>query len=751
MNLKQRTLFFVALSVTGLLVMYLGFSHYYVRQQETQFLDGRLQLTRTVAREFDEFFSRGISRLDMISQLPGLAYGLHTLEANREGKQIPAWTTLHYLSYQSDVFTNGIYLLNKQGQVLWSEPPDVGLLETHYEPFVNILNLMKGESSEVALTTWKKRERIDILVSSRIRDDNGDFVGMLVGAIPTDHPQVQAILDRKPSGHVIAQLMDGDGIVVASTDPARQSKTLPYLRPASFSGGFAVGREKFESRESIAATAALASSFTSPAWAVSMDQDAGEALSPISGLKWLLAGFGFVIMVIAVCSLLFILRSFTRPVESLTAAAKQIAEGNLEVRFSLDRSDEIGALAKTLDDMKTKLKSSYDMLLASEKMALMGQIVAGIAHELNNPLTIVLGNTQLLLMRHRDDDDAKALRKVGESAERASKIVRNLLSFARHENPERKLTDINAVITKTLELHGYELKVRDISVELDLERSLPQTMADASQLQQVFLNLIVNAEHAMIDSNGSGRLYIRTRTEGAAILAEFSDDGPGISPENVRRIFEPFFTTKSIGKGTGLGLSICQNIIQEHGGRIDVRSEPGSGTTFVVRIPVQNQAATEEVPLLVSRESGAVKKRILVVEDDASIRQLFSEVLTSEGHSVDMVDNGMSALQTIQQHEYDLIFSDIKMAKSSGIDLFNDLKRHGHGMEQRMVFVTGDLMNPDTRNFLESTGCSWLGKPFDIAAVKRIAAAAQADRKESRAPVGAVCDRARSIIHNDSD
>ena len=735
MNLKQRTLFFVALSVTGLLVMYLGFSNYYVHQQEKQILDGRLESTRTVAREFDEFFSRGVTRLDMISQLPGLAYGLHTLEADREGKQIPAWTTLHYLSYHSDVFTNGIYLLNKQGQVLWSEPPDVDLLETRYEPFPNLLNLMTGDNSEVALSTWKKPDRIDILVSSRIRDDNGEFVGMLVGVIPTDHPQVQAILDRKPSGNVIAQLVDGNGTVVASTNSTRQSKKLAYWRPPSRPDGFAVGREKFDSKESVAATAALASALSSPAWAVSMDQDAGEALSPISGLKWLLAGFGFVIMVIAVCSLLFILRSFTKPVESLTKAARQIAEGDLEVRFSLDRSDEIGELAKTLDDMKTKVKSSYDMLLASEKMALMGQIVAGIAHELNNPLTIVLGNTQLLLMRRHEEDDVRALKKVGESAERASRIVRNLLSFARHEDPERKMTDINAVITKTLELHGYELKVRDISVELDLQRNLPLTMTDASQIQQVFLNLIVNAEHAMIDANGKGRLHIRSRTEDAAIVVEFSDDGPGISHEHIRRIFEPFFTTKAVGKGTGLGLSICQNIIQEHGGRIDVKSEPGSGTTFILKIPVQNPTKAEEVLPSVSQESRPVRKRILVVEDDASIRQLIGEVLNSEGHHVDMVDNGVAAMLSIQQHQYDLIFSDIKMPEWSGIDLFNDLKRQGRGLERRIVFVTGDLLNPDTRHFLESTGCSWLGKPFDIAAVKRIAGEPHAGRSEIKTPI----------------
>jgi signal transduction histidine kinase/ActR/RegA family two-component response regulator len=735
MNLKQRTFFFVTLSAAGLLVIYLGFSNYYIHQQEKQFLDGRLETTRTVAREFDEFFSRGFSKLDMISQLPGLAYGLHSLEADREGKQIPAWTTLHYLSYKSDVFTNGIHLLNKQGQILWSEPPDVGQLEAPYEPYGHILNVMKGENSEAAMTTWKKRDIANILLASRIRDDDGEFVGMLVGAIPIDHPQVQAILQRKPGGHVIAQLVDAGGTVVASTDPARQFQALPYWRPFSPQEDSTVRKEKRSSGETIVATSALAPSLASPAWMISMDQDGAEALSPISALKWLLAGFGFVIMAIAVCSLLFILRSFTKPVESLTTAARQIAEGDLDVRFSLDRSDEIGELAKTLDDMKTKVKSSYDMLLASEKMALMGQIVSGIAHELNNPLTVVLGNTQLLLMRNHDNADVEALKRVGESAERASKIVRNLLSFARQDSSERRLTDVNAVITKTLELHGYELRVRDISVELDLQRSLPTTMADASQLQQVFLNLIVNAEHAMIDSNGKGRLYIRTRTEGSAIRAEFSDDGPGISDEIKGRIFEPFFTTKAVGKGTGLGLSICQNIIQEHGGRIEVKSALGVGTTFVVLIPVQKHSALEEESQPAPQETRVVRKRILVVEDDAAIRQLFTESLSSDGHSVETVDSGVAALQSLGLYEYDLIFSDIKMPKLSGMDFYNALKSQGRGMEQRVVFVTGDLINPDTRQFLESTGCSWLGKPFDITAIKRIAAAPQPDVSEIKTPL----------------
>src|SRR5436190_9698456 len=195
-------------------------------------------------------------------------------------------------------------------------------------------------------------------------------------------------------------------------------------------------------------------------------------------------------------SLIFILRSFTRPVEVLTAAARRIGDGDLSGGFTLDRSDEIGVLSKTLDDMKMKLKSSYDLLLNSEKMALMGQVVAGIAHELNNPLTIVIGNVQLMMMREMNEKNLQSLTRIRDGADRASKIVKNLLTFARQETPERKPTDVNAVLRKALELRAYELKVSNIEVSIDLAEEIPETMADPHQLQQVFLNLIVNAEHA---------------------------------------------------------------------------------------------------------------------------------------------------------------------------------------------------------------------------------------------------------------
>jgi two-component system NtrC family sensor kinase len=418
-------------------------------------------------------------------------------------------------------------------------------------------------------------------------------------------------------------------------------------------------------------------------------------------------------------SLIFMLRSFTRPVEDLTAAARRIADGDLTGGFTLNRSDEIGVLSRTLDDMKTKLRSSYDLLLHSEKMALMGQVVAGIAHELNNPLTIVIGNIQLMMMREHNEKNVQSLTRIKDGADRASKIVKNLLTFARQEKPERKLSDINGVLKKALELRAYELKVSNIEVSTELAEDLPETMADPHQLQRVFLNLIVNAEQAMIDAHGKGLLRLSTRFDAGRILVFVSDDGPGIPHENLRRIFEPFFTTKPVGKGTGLGLSICQAIIGEHGGRIDVESTVARGTTLIIELPVQRwvpQAVPEPV---IVRMPAVSRKRILVVEDEAQIRQLFEDVIKNAGHDVETAPNGRIALELIDKKNFDLIISDVKMPEVSGPEFYAALKRKGAALEQRLIFVTGDLMNAETLQFVESTGRTWLGKPFDIAVVTR--------------------------------
>ncbi len=229
-------------------------------------------------------------------------------------------------------------------------------------------------------------------------------------------------------------------------------------------------------------------------------------------------------------------------------------------------------------------------LLQTEKMAALGQLVSGIAHELNNPLTSIQGYAQILLGRRGAAERAADARRISLEAERATRIVKNLLLFSRETKPERRAVNLNEVIERTLSLRSYELKLENIDVELALDPGLPNTLADAAQFQQVVLNLVVNAEQAIALERGEdsrrGHIQLRTRRlPGDRIAMEVSDDGPGISPEVVSRIFDPFFTTKPAGVGTGLGLSIVYGIIQEHGGEVSVESHPGQGAVLTVELP----------------------------------------------------------------------------------------------------------------------------------------------------------------------
>jgi len=698
-NLKQKTFLFVTLSTAALLGLYVVFSTYYVRAQEKVLLDERVNTAQAIAQEFTGLFTRGVDRLQRVAALPALVYGLQTLEEKKEGKQIPAWTTLHYLFYESDVFTR-VYLVNASGKILWNEPPDQDLIETQFQQFDEIVKQLENVPADVVFSLSESPTGLDILVTSPLTNPDGHVIGLLVGAIPNVHPALHNILRRNGETHGIAQLVDEQSKrVIASTDEAREHRPFEYPDPSK---------------------ALLVTEHAAPSpWAIVVDQNLAEAYVGINSLKTLFVAFGVVFILIAMGSLIFILRSFTRPVEVLTVAARRIAEGDLVGGFTLDRSDEIGVLSKTLDDMKTKLKASYDRILHSEKMALMGQVVAGIAHELNNPITIVVGNIQLMMTRELNEKNVQSLTRIKDGAERAARIVRNLLAFARQEKPERKPTDINVVLKRALELRAYELKVSNIEVSTELAPQLLETIADPYQLQQVFLNLIVNAEQAMIDAHGKGLLRLSTRLEPGKILIFFSDDGPGIPRDNLRRIFEPFFTTKPVGKGSGLGLSICQAIISEHAGTIEVESTAGRGTTFIVELPVQrwvHQPVADPAPV---RIETTVRKRILVVEDEAQIRQLFEEVIQSAGHDVETAPNGRVALELIDRYKFDLIISDVKMPEISGAEFYAALRRKGAALERRLIFVTGDLMNAETLKFVESTGCPWLGKPFDITAILR--------------------------------
>ena len=226
-------------------------------------------------------------------------------------------------------------------------------------------------------------------------------------------------------------------------------------------------------------------------------------------------------------------------------------------------------------------------LLQREKLAAVGQLVSSVAHELNNPLAGIMAFSQLLLAdAPPSQEQLDALVTINNEARRAARIIRNLLFFARERPPERSPTDLNRVLLDTLELRRYALRADQIEVVTDLEPALPSALADAWQLQQVFLNLLTNAEQALRDYDGPRRVTLRTRRAEDRLMASVEDTGPGIPAESADRIFEPFYTTKSVGEGTGLGLSITDGIVRAHGGEIRVESRPGAGATFIVELPL---------------------------------------------------------------------------------------------------------------------------------------------------------------------
>lgn len=239
------------------------------------------------------------------------------------------------------------------------------------------------------------------------------------------------------------------------------------------------------------------------------------------------------------------------------------------------------------EDAKKRLE---EQLQLAERLAAVGELAAGIAHELNNPLTAVQAFAQLLASRDDLDVTLKSdLETIYREAQRATKITGNMLSFARRHQPEKKLIFINEILEKSLELHDYRMKLSGVETLLDLAPDLPPTMADPHQMHQVFVNIILNAEHAMKEAHGRGKLCVKTESTNEMIRITFTDDGPGISGSNLKSIFDPFFTTKEVGEGTGLGLSICYGIVNSHGGRIHAESKAGKGANFIIEIPISSE------------------------------------------------------------------------------------------------------------------------------------------------------------------
>jgi PAS domain S-box-containing protein len=360
-------------------------------------------------------------------------------------------------------------------------------------------------------------------------------------------------------------------------------------------------------------------------------------------------------------------------------------------------------------------------LRRAERLASVGTLIGGVAHELNNPLHAIRNFAELLMMEGRGKDDHEALEIIQREADRAAKVVSDLRLLARESQEVeggRVAVDLNDVVRHALKLRRYALSTRNIEVREDLADDLPPVLADRGNIEQVVLNLVVNAEQAMAEQLGERRLILRTRrTPGGAAL-HIVDSGPGIPAQHLERIFDPFFTTKAPGEGTGLGLSLVHNIVTEHGGAIHVDSQVGKGTAFRVELPL----APGEKAGVAEGAAAATGRvlRVLVVDDEVAVRRVSVRFLEHLGHAVETASDGAEALDLLASREYDVIVCDLRMPGLSGEEFLQRLREDERGLERRLIFVTGDTASTDPARLVANAGVPVLVKPVRLQELARV-------------------------------
>ncbi len=426
-----------------------------------------------------------------------------------------------------------------------------------------------------------------------------------------------------------------------------------------------------------------------------------------------------------------LIRRITHPLVELRANAEAVGRGDFTRRITRFSNDECGAVAVAFNGMTDNLqasradlekavgslKTAQAQLIQSEKLSAVGQFVAGVAHELNNPLTSVIGFSDLLQLTELDPKYKEYVTHISKNAIRCHKIVNSLLGFSRQHEPERKKVNVNELADAVLEIIGYDLRVSSITLIKEYQPELPAILGDIHQLQQVVLNIISNARQALDAFRRDGEIILRTGCTDTHVWLRIKDNGPGISRENLSKIFDPFFTTKPQGKGTGLGLSLSYGIMQEHRGRIHAESQPGNGTEFVLELPIAEPGGTS--PANRPKTAPPLQAQIpclsvLVVDDEVSILHLVQEVLRAEGHRVETSDSGREALALIERNRYDVVICDWKMPGLNGINLFQEFLVKDPAAAQRMLFMTGDVIQESFQEFLRKHSRACLSKPFAL-------------------------------------
>jgi len=395
-----------------------------------------------------------------------------------------------------------------------------------------------------------------------------------------------------------------------------------------------------------------------------------------------------------------------------------------------DAAGKISGVVATARDV-TEAKAADQQLLQNERLAAMGQMMAGVAHELNNPLTAILGVSDLLRERAADPAARRHVEIVLEQARRAAAIVQNLLAFSRPSAHGRVKLRLDEIVQQALEQHKTSLRQKNIAVEFSSPAGLPAIDGDPKLLPQVFSNLIVNAEQAIAGARERGVLRVALSRADNKVCAAFSDDGPGISSEHIGKLFDPFFTTKRPGGGAGLGLTICLALVKEHGGSIEVQSIQGRGATFRVTLPVPDvrpesapaDRAAPAASLATSPEASVLRGRsLLVVDDEDSIREIVQEGLAARGMKVEGAASAEDALAHLATASYEVILCDFNLPGLNGDQLFEKLRAGAGSSAPRFVFMTGALLDPAVIEGFSLKGASLLQKPFHVSGLAKLLA-----------------------------
>jgi PAS domain S-box-containing protein len=363
---------------------------------------------------------------------------------------------------------------------------------------------------------------------------------------------------------------------------------------------------------------------------------------------------------------------------------------------------------------QTEVARSREALHQSEKLTALGALLAGVAHELNNPLSVVVGYCSMLREMEVEDGTRVRIEKIHAAAERCARIVRTFLAMARSRPPRREAVALGEVVLGALDLAAYGLSSADVAVNVEIAPDLAPVHADADQLHQVVVNLVVNAQQALIGAQAPRQLHLHAWEEGGEVVLEVADNGPGMTPNVAKRVFEPFFTTKPQGVGTGVGLSVCHGILEAHGGRIELDTAPGSGARFRLRLPRSTEGAVLR-PADAASEPG--RGRVLVVDDEPEIAALLAERLTRDGLSVATATSGRRALAAIEQGGIDLVVSDLRMPDMDGTALAREIHRRWPAMAGRILMITGDALGSDLGARAGGIGLPVFEKPLDLGAL----------------------------------